>query len=900
MFSSIMRSPVVKPQQALNSATSSNNTTASSLHDQYKGEEYGQVNKQVGQSDEPKSEALAQLAVALNWFQQGQRGGFNKGALDKWINRYPLHADTLKASYELETGNIANMLLDYVRNKPVSDIDERILSLASCKIEPRSEWQTDELLLMLKNVSKGKQDGEHDRETERRANPSVGSSDEEKSTKDENELLIDLEQRQEQQQSVTEKTTQANLLPQDLVDLQIDAEWQQIVSCQQQLQQAQQRAQALEQRWLDQASNEQNQTQVDNQVLRSRSRPTSEKQGEDEIGLRARDEYDASTEKGVGKMTNVKKRANSFVSQIAGQVTSLFKQGPKPPETKPKVAAAINQRPVIQSIMKPDSLFTTQNQVSEGSRKFNEPQQSAEATFQSYRPAQRVQFDRNDPFEVERVKRMVQQYQQMTTTSQPEASARLSSQTSTNSKRAINVLSASPPSTFNASASQAKYRSYENDSDYDSQISRKSLTKSEKLVSSESEDENSQGAEAELRNGKLSGRRRHDRTSSDDDTLARLTTALQSIGGSNSISIDPLRSSEQDIEEWFNTYDRLTACNDWDDTKKGKRLPSFFREQIVTYWEQMPENCQHDYALIKKFIIGRTRPENAIDKYVRQFYNLTQGNESVEQFNSKLVKLAKKAQIKEEQRLVSQFTTGLRLELRKMMGPSKFKSLSEAARAAKRAEGLEEEEKAESTQFKEQINAVQPTKPGGPNNSSKDESSAKDIKSIRCYRCGEIGHIASECELNGSGKFEKFKKRVGSRAARQRSLKSSAPTTLQNNQFKSTEQDQRSLHSQVAQQHQFSQQPQLQPYQQQRQMQQQYKQNVYGQQSYYETPYDPQQQQQQYEAADGSKMNGQCFECGDFSHFARVCPVRRQRLSNYQCRNCGNFGHKERHCYAGN
>jgi hypothetical protein len=120
-------------------------------------------------------------------------------------------------------------------------------------------------------------------------------------------------------------------------------------------------------------------------------------------------------------------------------------------------------------------------------------------------------------------------------------------------------------------------------------------------------------------------------------------TALQSIGGSNNITIDPLMSSEQDVEEWFNTYDRLTACNDWDDAKKGKRLPSFLGGQIVTYWEQISKDNQYNYALVKEFVIERTRSEDAVHNYVRQFYNLAQANESVEQFNFKLVKLAKKA-----------------------------------------------------------------------------------------------------------------------------------------------------------------------------------------------------------------------------------------------------------------
>lgn len=53
--------------------------------------------------------------------------------------------------------------------------------------------------------------------------------------------------------------------------------------------------------------------------------------------------------------------------------------------------------------------------------------------------------------------------------------------------------------------------------------------------------------------------------------MESLAKILKNIGANNqSITMDTLRSNKQNVEEWFDTYERMTNCEDWDDERKGK------------------------------------------------------------------------------------------------------------------------------------------------------------------------------------------------------------------------------------------------------------------------------------------------------------------------------------------
>jgi hypothetical protein len=223
------------------------------------------------------------------------------------------------------------------------------------------------------------------------------------------------------------------------------------------------------------------------------------------------------------------------------------------------------------------------------------------------------------------------------------------------------------------------------------------------------------------------------------------------------------------------------------------------------------------------------------------------------------------------------------------MGSGNYMSLAEAVQAAKRAESLEEEEKGQRLNFKESVNAVEPTQTYKVRPISKAVSSVKERKPLICFRCRESGHIASECD-RGENKSTKWSnKQFSSQNPKHISQESVMLAASQNNWKMQLQMTQERPQLQNQQQPPIA--------QQQLQMQQKYRQNLCSNQVHYQYSYAAQQQKQQ---RPNNSADGQCFECNEYGHLARACPMRRQRLSNYQCRNCGNLGHTERHCYPEN
>lgn len=58
---------------------------------------------------------------------------------------------------------------------------------------------------------------------------------------------------------------------------------------------------------------------------------------------------------------------------------------------------------------------------------------------------------------------------------------------------------------------------------------------------------------------------------------------------SANLAINALKNDNQDVQDWFRTYDRVTAAIDWDYEMKAKRLPNYLRGQVLDYWEDLQE-----------------------------------------------------------------------------------------------------------------------------------------------------------------------------------------------------------------------------------------------------------------------------------------------------------------------
>ena len=84
-----------------------------------------------------------------------------------------------------------------------------------------------------------------------------------------------------------------------------------------------------------------------------------------------------------------------------------------------------------------------------------------------------------------------------------------------------------------------------------------------------------------------------------------MTAMIKSINIGGTITIDALKSSKQDVQEWFETYERLTESQNWSEEKKGRRLPGYLRDHAVRYWEGMDKEDQFVYKKVKKFLLKK-------------------------------------------------------------------------------------------------------------------------------------------------------------------------------------------------------------------------------------------------------------------------------------------------------
>ena len=64
-------------------------------------------------------------------------------------------------------------------------------------------------------------------------------------------------------------------------------------------------------------------------------------------------------------------------------------------------------------------------------------------------------------------------------------------------------------------------------------------------------------------------------------------------------SIENLTDSEEDVENWFMNYERLTDANGWSKAEKGKKVSIWLREKALNIWNEMDSISKKDYDKVK-------------------------------------------------------------------------------------------------------------------------------------------------------------------------------------------------------------------------------------------------------------------------------------------------------------
>jgi len=240
------------------------------------------------------------------------------------------------------------------------------------------------------------------------------------------------------------------------------------------------------------------------------------------------------------------------------------------------------------------------------------------------------------------------------------------------------------------------------------------------------------------------------------------------------INIECLDGTEEDLEDWFDNFERIGNANGWTNEIKAYKLPCYLKDTALLIWQNYGPVNKKDYNAIKSEIISKLTPTESLEY---TFYSRKQKQtESTIEFSLRLQKLARKAfgTTNKDKDILKIFWQGLKLDIQKLVITATPKSLTEALEFAQKAEkllGKELKDQPTVNAIEElSINAIHHSRTRSISRSPsphkyKERSKTPYKKSSspnrKCYKCDKTGHIASECRskkpLSSKNKYNCFK-----------------------------------------------------------------------------------------------------------------------------------------------
>ena len=70
----------------------------------------------------------------------------------------------------------------------------------------------------------------------------------------------------------------------------------------------------------------------------------------------------------------------------------------------------------------------------------------------------------------------------------------------------------------------------------------------------------------------------------------------------------PKSFAEGDAAEWFKRFNMGCRANEWEDSLKARKLPTFLKGEALVIWSELSKDEQSDYSKVKKRIVEKMMP----------------------------------------------------------------------------------------------------------------------------------------------------------------------------------------------------------------------------------------------------------------------------------------------------